>query len=841
MRHQRLTLLVSFGWFLLTANLAWSQLPVDKSIEQLIAQLSESNVVARRDAVYELVRRGDTSQAVIDAYVNAAKDKDVQIRIQGLTGLARAGERAESAVDMLLDRLEERDGQVRLRVVDALGEIGGPAIEPLMEKWAQGSRSFKIAACNVFRVMGPKAKPAVPLLIEALNDDDAGQPERRRSRRDSDRGSASNSTRELSLNASAAAALVAIEPENTELLLSIANSSDFAARAIGISALANLPKSTPEILERFKRAAHDEAVQVREVAVMVISKSDLSAAEKETLLEAALSDPEASVRSAANIGMRRAQLGGSEFVERLVARLEKAELESSISLLEALSSMGSASRVGLDEVLECLQRFGVSARPKDDVQPDMRDSNEQQQTEAAPDKIPRELAVAVLAGMGSEAVVDLLNMVGKRPELEPLVSEALTQMGQPAVDVLLSGMHDTNPTIRIASVRAMGAMESLTDTGLAGLVAATTDSNVELRITSLAALLRFVSESENARTAIMNASEDESAAVRAVAFGALGENGFSREQRRTGLQRGLNDPSVEARVATLTAIAKTPGQMHRQAGKILELAAAAEPQVRLATFQALASVPKEVVDAGQFVGSDVFALTVQRGLRDESIAVRVAATNLLPIFAMYGTENADALTENLGGPKELVVATLEVLPKFPPETVNSVDRLQPLLKHESSEVRIAAVTAISSVDRDALRLTNSLVPLLEDQEWVVRRIAGQALGRQGSVAVAAVPKLFELLGNHEDKDYAGEALRQIDATPPELMPTLIENIDSTDRRKAFYAVMLLGKLGPVAAGAIPKLEAILQADAQAGVPLDEFRRNTIRETIAKLQPVVDNQ
>jgi hypothetical protein len=71
------------------------------------------------------------------------------------------------------------------------------------------------------------------------------------------------------------------------------------------------------------------------------------------------------------------------------------------------------------------------------------------------------------------------------------------------------------------------------------------------------------------------------------------------------------------------------------------------------------------------------------------------------------------------------------------------------------------------------------------------------------------------------------------------MPMLIDHVDSTDRRKAFYAVVLLGKLGPVAAEALPKLEALLRADSQSGTPLDDFRRNTIKEAISQLQSTTD--
>lgn len=839
MRCQRMTSATCFiCLWTLVANPAFSQRVAEKSIEQLIVQLSETEGQDRRDAVYELVRRGDTSREVIDAYLAASSDKDVQVRIQSLTGLARAGGAAESAVSSLLDRMDDRDNQVRLRAADALGKIGSAAIEPLLEKWPNGSLAFKIAACHALKTMGPLASPAVPILRAAIGNGD-GEPRRERPvNRSRQRESSRENRREPTLATHAAAALTAIEPENVELLLAIAEETDVETRMVGISALAALSDPGPRVIDRLKLATKDEAPQIREVGLIVLAKANIPVAEKESLLEAALLDSESSVRSAANIGMRRARLGSREFAERLAARLESADLASSMSVLEALSAVGPAARVGLDRILDSVQRFGLKelANIEGPESPTPNTEGEDN-TPPSENRFPRELVVSVFASMGPEAAVDLLTAVSRCPELEPIVSESLTCIGQPAVEALLMGMQDSNPTIRMASVRAIGSMKTLTDKSFEQLVAVSTDANAEMRKAAVAALASFVEENEGARLAIVRAIKDESPMVRAVAVGALGDGGFEREQRREGFRRGLNDTSEDVRVAALTAISKTVGQMQRHAGSILELASAPEEPVRLAALKAMAFVPKEVVEAGQFGSKDLVELVVHRSLMDDSLPVRVAAIGLVPIFELYSEENSEALTANLSGPKELVVATLEVLPKFSVETVTLVEKLQPLLTHESSEVRIAAVTALTSVDRDPVRLTESLLPLLNDPEWVVRRIAGPALGRQGSVAVSAVPKLFELLGRHEDKDYAGESLRQIDTAPEEMLPLLIEHVDSSDKRKAFYAVVLLGKLGPVASAAIPKLEALLAADSQGGTPLDDFRRNTIKDALAKIKPV----
>jgi HEAT repeat protein len=819
---------------MLTAK-AFSQPAAEKSIEQLISQLSDSDVVARRDAIYELVRRGDTSTVVIKALMDATRDKDVQVQIQSLVGLARAGAAAQPALDVLIEALDDRSDQVRLRAADAVGELGMAAVDSLLRKWPDSSLNFRVAACQAFQSMGIVAKPAVPVLMEAVTSTSttpsAEEPAER-----GRRGERGSNRRARTLASYAAAALVAIEPENLELLLALADHADAATRLVGVSGLAPLTERNSLAIDRLRKATGDEDSQVRELALVVLGKANLTAIEKEAILEPALLDPAASVRAAANIALRRARLGGEPFAERLASRLTGADGASAVSVLEALSAVGPAAKVGLPQIVQAVEKLGVREAALMEVAEETSAETESDTNTSEDPRLPRELVVAVLAGMGPAVVAELLDVVSSKPELEPIVSAALMRIGQPAVESLLAGTRADNPAIRIASVRALGGMEPMSEVILERLIAASGEGDLQLRIAAVTALTRAAAENPAAQATVIRALHDEDAAVRAIAVGALATGGFSREQRRDGFSRGLTDDSPEVRVAALTGIANTPGQMQRQAELILEQTSATEDQVRAAAFLALANVPKEVVAAEKFGGPGAVPVAVLRGLRDPSDQVQIAATGVVAKLELFTIDNADAMSENLHASRDLVVATLEVLPKFSGDSVAIVQRLQPLLTHESSEVRIAAVGALTVADRDPVRLTTSLVPLLDDPEWVVRRIAGQSLGRQGSVAVVAVPKLFELLGRHEDKDYAAESLRQIDTAPVEALPMLIENLDAADRRKAFYAVTLIGKLGPAAAAAIEKLEAILQADSQGGTPLDDFRRNTIKEALAKIKP-----
>ena len=80
---------------------------------------------------------------------------------------------------------------------------------------------------------------------------------------------------------------------------------------------------------------------------------------------------------------------------------------------------------------------------------------------------------------------------------------------------------------------------------------------------------------------------------------------------------------------------------------------------------------------------------------------------------------------------------------------------------------------------------------------------GRQLGELGSQAKSAVPVLFKMLDSEQDQDAARGALRSMDDAGPEAVDVLIEGLESDDRRRRYYAMFLLGKIGPAAKDAVP--------------------------------------
>ena len=67
-----------------------------------------------------------------------------------------------------------------------------------------------------------------------------------------------------------------------------------------------------------------------------------------------------------------------------------------------------------------------------------------------------------------------------------------------------------------------------------------------------------------------------------------------------------------------------------------------------------------------------------------------------------------------------------------------------------------------------------------------------------------------MLDSEEDQDAARGALRAIDDAGPEAIPVLLEGVKSDDRRRRYYAISLLRKIGPPAKEALPALKEILK-------------------------------
>ncbi len=746
----------------------------DASVEELIKQIDSKEVESRRDAVYELVRRGDTSDAVIAALGNATGDEDSQIRVQALTGLARAGKKSEAVIPQLIKCLSNRDDQVRFRAAAALGAVGTASIAPVAEQWEKGSTDSKIASAQALAIIGADANSTIPLLTAGLEGND-------------------------NLPRYVAEALVAISPQDESTMLRIAEHANAAARKVGISALAALGSPSEAAIKKLQAAASDSEPKIRETAIVAVSKSSLPMEEKSVLIEAALVDAEASVRAAAIVAMRKAKLPGAEFAQRIATRLTSTEGDAANTLVKAIGGLGREAAGTLPMLLQLLGR----------------------------DVIDRNLVSQSLANFGAPVVPDLLAAIEKQPENEPELSRALALIGEPAVESLVRGMSSKVELIRIAATRAIGGIRPMNRALLEQLVRAVADDSAEVREIAVLSLVSAENEADFAKETLLKATEDAESKVRAAAIASLATFKYNEDQMQAALERGLSDQVADVRAATLRALSEMPKLLKSRLPQLVALVGDVDSSVRKMAIETLGKLDKKNAE-------ESVVKACAQALGDDVYLVRIAATETVKTLGISDDSVLQALSNNLIDDLPLLRVTLEAISGFGEKAASLIPAVSQLAAHEKAELRVAALGALAAIEKNHEQLTGRLMEALDDKEWDVRRTAGVALGKIGPDAKQAVPKLFKLLENDEDRDFASGALKEINTAPVEAIPLLIAKLDSEERRTAFYAVSLLGRIGPPAIEALPKLEAMLEKPNTDG-GRSEFRKKALNETIAAIK------
>ena len=761
----------------------------DTSVDELVTQLGDQGVEKRRDAAYELARRVESSDVAIAALGKATADDDTQVRVQSLTGLARAGKKSESVIPALIKCLSHREDQVRYRAASALGAIGPASIEPLQSSWSTASLESKIAIAQAIAIIGPAAKSAIPLLTEGLNEK-GGLPRY------------------------AAEALVAIAPNDEASLLCISNNQDVTARRVGINRLAITESLSETAIKKLYYSVSDTDPKIRETAILAIAKSKLQIDEKATLIEMALIDNAESVRAAAIVSMLKARLPAEEFSQRIVARMQSADSNVANTLVKAISQLGPGAKSAMPAMIQVASKPGIDQM----------------------------LVSRSLANFGADAVPKMLAAIESRPEDESVFSQALGFIGEPAVEPLNLGLSSPVVLVRLAAVRALGGMRPMSKSVLESVAHSFEDPSDRVREIAVMALIAVAREGDlkkddGLKNTVLKATQDIAPNVRAVATQCLTVLKLSDEQITEVVDRGLQDAAPNVRASTLKALGSLPKFLRSRSDRFVAMISDSDGGVRKNAVSLLGKLDKKQVN-------EAIVAACVKALGDSENSVRLAATESVRELAIDDKAVLDALGGNLVDDLNLLTVTLEALSGFGGKAAAMIPAISQLARHKETAVRVAAINALSSIEKDPQQLIGRLIEALDDREWEVRQCAGIALGKMGPDAKNAVPKLFGMLKSDLDKGYADSSLKEINTAPVEAVSLLMEKIDSNDRREAFYAVSLLGKIGPPAAESLPKLEAKaaklkeeLTGKGRSGgdKTRDDFRRKFLAEAIEAIK------
>lgn len=134
------------------------------AFEPLIQALKDRNPCIRLGAAVALGKIGDVR--AVEPLIQSLKDEDKFVRVRVAWALGRIGD--TKAVKPLIQTLEDEEIDVQKRAVEALGWIGeATAAKPLVQKL----RNWCLEEITV-EALGKIGKPAIEPLIQALKDED---------------------------------------------------------------------------------------------------------------------------------------------------------------------------------------------------------------------------------------------------------------------------------------------------------------------------------------------------------------------------------------------------------------------------------------------------------------------------------------------------------------------------------------------------------------------------------------------------------------------------------------------------------------------------------------------
>jgi HEAT repeat protein len=137
---------------------------MERTIEDLIADLKSTDDFTREEAIGELEMKGDE---VVDPLIDALSDRNKNVKIAAIQILANIGD--EKAIEPIIGTLKDPNKLVRREASTALTNMGDAAVEPLIGVLDDPNWRVRGAAC--WALGGLNAAEAVPKLEELLDDE----------------------------------------------------------------------------------------------------------------------------------------------------------------------------------------------------------------------------------------------------------------------------------------------------------------------------------------------------------------------------------------------------------------------------------------------------------------------------------------------------------------------------------------------------------------------------------------------------------------------------------------------------------------------------------------------
>jgi HEAT repeat protein len=763
-------------------------------------------------------------------------------------GLAAQGPKGVAALAKKVREGNETWQGAALWALHNMGPDAEPAIESILPILKSDKLDLRILAIGVLEAIGPKAKSAIPALVEAAK-------ETKDLNGEFIPGGASN-VAEAALRATQAidaAALPKLAEAMIPGLLKVVQKGDFGSTSSAVSLLGRLGPHAKPALPKLKELLAGKSTRLHRDALRIFMASG---EEGMAILAEFMLDPKTS-------GDKKVAIMDGYYGD-------KGPTPSTIRILRALMSDESAAvRVAGVQALE-------SARVK-------------------------ELIPKLTELLEDESI---LKVETDRKGLDPFhVARALGNQGKNAVPALMKALESKQPLARFQAARALAYIGKDAKDSAPALEKLFDETRPGIAIEAAKAVLKSGKPSDKAR-AILEKHLDADSAFVQFSLDAIRDLGPAGRPLLPAVKRVVLESSqyptqrkgfeaVEQMQADpkevveiwVKLVKKNPRFIHnkpieelRTHGKevkelvpvVLELMKERDVNVRAHAIGVLtrigptakAAIPALVkaLDDDSFVAHEAM-----RALGSMGSDAKPAVAPLLQRFATvkpdkkgkdekggdgeYERKTILTALEGIGpGAAEAVPQLLELLPKHPqvarvlgkigPDAKAGVPALEKLYRNERGYSKFWSAFALVKITRKTDPYVSELAGVfLKSKDGYLRRQAIEALAELGPDAKAALPAFILAVKETSARgrpfsDFHGEGARALVHLGPaakEAVPYLIDMVKNSFYSDKIAAAEALGAIGPDAKDAIPSLEKMAAED-------DRRLRAVAEKALANIRP-----
>jgi len=705
------------------------------------------------------------------------------------------GEDAPLSPEKLAQQLGASEVEHRREAAYQLNRLGlaaKPALPALIKALEEDDRQVWSSAVSAIAALGPEAKDAIPALIAAL--DATGQ-----------RGHRQRDARQVALRC--AYALSRIGAAAMPAIIEALQKEDAGPRIGATQALglfgAEARGAIPLLIDHLA----DSREPVREETVRALGLIGPAAG---PALVAALGDGD--LRRRAGAAQALAQIvppfrAAGAPVEQALGREQDALVRA--ALLAALPKVGVEPARCLTLLLpavvgedEALRHAGLNAvlgqralRPPalPKLAASLKDAN----------PAVRERAARALGRFGPEAspVLPALLDATRAADGAPAFADALAQVGPAVLPTLLKTLQDGKTE---DSAWILRALRGFGPPAVPVLIEALKHPTPNIRAAAAATLGDMGRDGADAVNPLFVLTGDASLEVRAAALRALVAQRADPGRLKPLLQTALASPNTDLRKAGAAGTAALGGAAQLGVRGLLDLLADDHAAGRVAAVQALGQL-------GPKAASAVAPLVARLG----DVALQSLIIETLGKIGPAAAPAVPRLIE-LAGTTDQRASVLPALTKIGPGASTALPLIYACLKDQAGDVRAAAATAVAAIESDQAKALATLIPLAGDSSARMRRAAGAALVRFGAAARPAVPALVRVLPSESER---GDALRALKVIGVDSVPELRKMLAIKDARVRTFACESLGALGPAAKEAAPQLHELLAQDAALRSPI----------------------